>query len=171
MIYGPLALVKGFVFTMGLIQKLEEKRIQKKTEAFKKAGMLRYFHYDFGSMAEGITSYTVSQEGDELLMIYQMKSMKDGTEVRSDVYMPLTVMQQIKALLMNENIFLWNGFNKSNSVIATGNSFLLKADFDNYRLKAEGMTMTPPAYDEKHEVLVGFLRELVMTYYTEISQE
>lgn len=155
---------------MNIFELLNEKKIKKKTEAFKKSGMMRYFHYDFGTMADGMTSYTISQEEDEILLIYQENSMTDGREIRSEMYLPPVVMQGIKKLIMDEKIFLWNGFNKMNSVIATGKSFSLKADFDNYKLNASGMGSMPPSYKEKHEIIIYYMKELVKKYYTEISE-
>lgn len=146
---------------MGFIAKLQEKRINKMTEAFKRSGVMRYFHYDFGTMSEGMTSYTLTEIDGNVQLIYQLTSMKDGAEDRKDIELELTVMNRLKALILNEQIFLWNGFNKSNSVIATGNSFNLKADFDNYKFKASGMVMLPPLYEEKHTLLVEFLNDLI----------
>lgn len=149
---------------MNFIEKLQNRIIEKKTAAFKNSGILRYFSYSFGSIGDGMTVYVIEQEDEQLHMIYQKSSMRDGKELRRDIYMPLTVMQKLKKLLMDEKIFLWNGFNKTNSVIATGRSFVMKGSFDKYNLKAEGMVMMPPAYEEKHELLNNFLEGLVKTY-------
>lgn len=155
---------------MFFLEKLQEKRIQKKTDAFKKSGCMRYFHYDFGNMSEGMVSYTLTEEAGEIKMVYQKKSMKDGAEVLSEMLLPLTVFNELKSMFMDERLFLWNGFNKSNSVIATGASFNLHADFDYYRFRCQGMSMQPPAYEEKHELLSEYLKTLLLKHYSSIEQ-
>ncbi|MBR4175291.1 MAG: hypothetical protein IKR56_08130 [Lachnospiraceae bacterium] len=142
----------------------------KKTDRFKKSGILRYFSYSFGSMGEGMKVFVIAEEGEFASMTYKNVSMEDGREVGSSFLIPLNMLNKLKALIASEEIFLWDGFNKNNSVIATGHSFDLKADFDNQTIKAHGMVMMPPGYKEKHEVLVNFLEGLVKTYYREISE-
>ena len=121
-------------------------------------------------MAEGMTTFLIDEKGDELEMVYHRVSMKDGREISSSFTLPPVTAQKLKALIRNEEIYLWNGFNKSNSVIATGRSFSLRAGFDNYQLKADGMVMVPEGYNEKHEILKNYLEDLVKRNYTEIGE-
>lgn len=114
--------------------------------------------------------FVIAEQGEFSSMTYKNVSMVDGKEVGSDFLIPLNMMNKLKALIASEEIFLWDGFNKNNSVIATGHSFDLAADFDNQTIRAHGMVMMPPGYKEKHEVLVNFLEGLVKTYYREISE-
>ena len=154
---------------MFLIDYFRKRKIKKETLAFERSGVLREFIYSYGNMAEGMTSYLLKDEGDSLSFIFLKTSMRDGEEIRSDMELPLSQAQQFKGLIRENQLYLWNGFNKSSSVIATGNSFTLKAVFDNYTLKASGMVMLPEDYEKKHQALSAFLKGIVRENYTDIS--
>lgn len=131
------------------------------TQRFKQSGIMRSFHYDCGSLSEGQRSFTLTEEGDYVHLIYQKTSFGDGSEVRGDYAIPLTVMGQLKNVLMTNKIYLWNGFDKSNSVMAGADSFSLNAVFDRYRLHAYGMGMTPFGYKETGAILLNYLEGVV----------
>lgn len=143
------------------IQKIVQKREKKKTIEFEKAGMLRCFHYDYGTMRDGQNSFTILQEGDHLKCIYQKSFLENGEEERKEIDLPMNIMQHLKRVIKEERIFLWNGFQKSNSVMMDGYCFSLKADFDQYHLEASGIVMTPQNYDAGHEKLALFLETLI----------
>jgi len=149
---------------MNFLEKIQQNKINKMEKEFNSAGILRYFHFDHGCMAEGMTGYTIEEKNDAAEFTFQKYSMTDGHDDTKVFVLPLSVMQRVKQLLREERLYLWNGFNKSNSVIATGESFTLEAVFDKYRLKAYGMVMMPPVYKEKSEILVGFLDGLLEEY-------
>lgn len=155
---------------MFLVKYFEEKKIKKQTEAFNKAGVLRCFSYVHGNMAEGMTSYLLNEENEQLHFVFLKTSMENGEQIRSDMYLPLNEAQSFKKIIRDEQIFIWNGYNKSSSIIATGNSFEIKAVFDNYNLKAAGVVMMPAGYEDKHKALIAFLNSIVQKYYTEISE-
>ncbi len=155
---------------MFIFDYIRKKRIAKETAAFERSGMLRSFTYSFGTMADGMTVFVIKQEDDCLSMIYQKTSMRDGKEIGSVLELPLDMAQKIKSLIRQSEIFLWNGYNKNNSVIQNGHSFTLEAVFDNYILRASAVSMMPPDYTEKHSLIKRFLEGLVKRYYTEISE-
>ncbi len=132
--------------------------------------MLRSFSYSYGSLKDGMTAFVIKEDSDELSLLYQKTSLSDGKEIRSEMRIPLSMAQKLKGIIRDGRIYLWNGFNKSNSVIVSGRCFSLSAVFDNLTLKAEGVVMTPPGYDENHVLLVNFLTGLVKRYYTEIEE-
>lgn len=146
---------------MNFLEKIQQKKIAKMEKEFNSSGILRYFHFDYGCMADGMTGYTIEEKDGAAVFTHQKYSMTDGHDESRAIYMPLSIMQRIKQLLREEKLYLWNGFNKSNSVIATGESFTLEAAFDRYRLKAYGMVMMPPVYKEKSEILISFLDGLI----------
>lgn len=146
---------------MFFIDKLYDKYIEKKTKEFDSSGILRYFHYDYGTMTDGITSFSVRDMDGNILLDYLKSSLTDGKETAYSYNIDPVMMSKLKLLLKEEKIFLWNGFSKSNSVIATGMSFNLRGDFDRYHLKADGMTMLPKDFKEKHQVLVNFFEGIM----------
>lgn len=149
---------------MNIIEQINQKRIEKKTKEFMNSGIMRYFHFDYGNMADGMTGYTLIEEDGSVHLTYQLYSMENGDNQLYEYYLPLNEMQRIKQLLREECIFLWNGFDKSNSIIATGDSFSLEGKFDRYHLKAYGMVMLPPGFNEKKKKLCNLLEKLISTY-------
>lgn len=145
--------------SMNFIKKLSEKRIQKKIDAFNKSGMLRFFHYDFGRMRGDRQSFTVYEENGIVLYKKQLFHIQDGSSDEECYEIPMQIMQSLKYYIKDNNLFLLNGYNKSNSMIE-GDSFVLSADFDNYKLRAEGASMLPTGFDEINDGILKFFEGL-----------
>lgn len=145
---------------MNILKKITEKRIQKKIDAFNKSGMLRFFHYDFGRMRGDRDAFTLQEceEGIELLV--QKINVVDCSSLEERYVLSLDVMQKLKYHLKDSKIFLLNGYNKNNSMVE-GDSFVLRADFDNYKLRLEGASMLPPGFDEFNKGLYSFFEALI----------
>lgn len=168
--YGPLTLSRAFVFDMGLFDLFFGGKEEKKRKAFESAGALISFIYTYGSMSEGMTAFIVEQEGEQVSLSYRKVSMKDGREVGSNMFIPVERLQGLRDIIEKEEIFLWDGFHKTNSVISTGRSFAMNAHFENMDIRAEGIVMLPKDFDEKHSALTRYLTGLVKRYYTEITE-
>lgn len=145
---------------MNILRKLQEKRIQKRLDEFNKSGMLRYFHYDFGRMRGDRVSYTVKPEGDNLLLTVQKIDYARGDSEESEYDIPPIVMQQIKTIIRENYIFVWKGFDKHNSMVE-GDSFSLRAQFDNYNIVADGASMMPTGFDEANKAICNFFDEMI----------
>ena len=151
-------------FDMSIFDGIKEKKRAKQLEDFKRSGVLRSFIYNYGKASDMMTTFWLYDEEDRFVFRYVSAQLREGGEYSTELRLPLTVSGEIKNFIKEQELYLWNGFNKTNSVIATGKSFSLKADFDNYRLRAEGMVMVPKDYDEKHELLKNFLEGLLKKY-------
>ena len=145
---------------MNFLKKLSEKRIQKKLNEFNQSGMLRYFHYDFGSMRGDRDAFTVQSLDEGVILTVQKIHYENGETETSEYELPPVIMQQIKQLLRENSVFLWKGFDKHNTMIE-GDAFVLDARFDNYNLRAEGASMLPTGFYSVNETIISFFKELI----------
>ncbi len=138
---------------------LEEKRKKKNANQVRTAGIIHQFHYDFGKAGEQ-ESYTLTQEGNTVEMIVQ-KIGSDVPEKRGAV--DRSAFNILYRVIMEQKIYLWNGFHKNNSMAVNGYTFSLNVKFENWTLSASGCAMRPAGYDAAHRVLCDCLREIALS--------
>ena len=95
---------------------LEEKRKKKNANQVRTAGIIHQFHYDFGKAGEQ-ESYTLTQEGNTVEMIVQ-KIGSDVPEKRGAV--DRSAFNILYRVIMEQKIYLWNGFHKNTSMAVHG---------------------------------------------------
>ena len=145
---------------MNIFKKISEKRRQKRLAEFNNGGILRFFHYDFGKMRGDRLSYTVSSDNDVIILSAQRIDYEKGETITHEYEIPPVVMQQLKALLRDNGVYMWKGFDKHNSMIE-GDSFVLRASFDNYSLYAEGASMLPAGFAKANEKIISFFEDMI----------
>lgn len=136
---------------------LDEKRNKKNAEEIRKAGIMNRFHYDFGRPDGSQESYTLTRKGDCVnVVIQKIGSTQPDIRRTADI----SVFSTLYRILMEQKIYFWNGFHKSNSMAINGYSFSLEVQFENWTLSASGCAMKPTGYDAAHRVLEDYLHEI-----------
>lgn len=134
---------------------LEAKREKKNAKQVRTAGVMEQFHYDFGK-AGAQESYTLTRKDDGVEVIVQ----KPGTNEPDKMgVLDLSVFNMLYRIVMEQKIYLWNGFHKNNSMAIGGYTFSLNVKFENWTLSASGCAMKPAGYDAAHRVLCESLRK------------
>ncbi len=88
---------------------------------------------------------------------------KERTRSRFDVDKTLdgTVLQQLQALILEKEIYRWNGFDKKDESILDGAGFHFRAQYEKGSLEAKGYMKYPKNYDLGGEALYNYLLALV----------
>lgn len=135
---------------------LEKKREEKNSGQVRTAGVMNQFHYDYGKAGEQ-ESYTLTRKGNRVEVVVQ----KVGTRVpERKGYVDLSAFSALYRVIMEQKVYLWNGFHKNNSMAINGYTFSLNVKFENWLLSAGGCAMKPSGYDAAHQALCESLKEI-----------
>lgn len=71
-------------------------------------------------------------------------------------------LEELAKIINDNEIYKWNGFDKSDKNILDGSSFTLEVNYSNGKtLKAHGYMKYPKNYNEGHKVLSDFLEQII----------
>jgi hypothetical protein len=73
-------------------------------------------------------------------------------------------LEDIVQIMEEEDIFSWDGFDRSNQEIRDGFSFELDARFENRDVRARGYMERPENFRQGHEKLADYLLRLAQSF-------
>lgn len=116
------------------------------------------FHYDYGSYNGGFWEYDIYIEENNT---YIEANGQNGVDLRIDKQIDDSVLEDISTIINENEIYKWYGFDKRNTSIYDGYSFLLEVEYeDGEKASAKGYMSYPKNYDEGHEVLSNYLENI-----------
>ena len=123
----------------------------------KNPGNLTSFNYYFGSFHEGYWEYEVYENnGDAYFLAHGANEADLYVTTRVD----MSVLEDITKILIEKNVFDWDGFKGGDYEIMDGYGFGLRAVFGNRELIAEGYMKYPKNYGAGHNALAEYLEKL-----------
>ena len=114
------------------------------------------FKYQFGSYNGGYYYYDISVKDDKV--IYKAQG-SNGVDLNINKEIDKKYLEELNDILNDNQVNLWDGFDKRDDSIMDGASFTLEVKYsDGKKLKALGYMKYPKNYDEAHEKIFEFLK-------------
>lgn len=135
-------------------QKVPASQIEKAT--------IQEFHYFYGSYFGGYWDYSIVTEDGKTVLT---ANGRNGVELSVESEIPAEALEELKNILIKEDIGAWNGFSKSNDGIMDGHSFSLSVLFsDGKTIAASGYMKYPANYEAGSKALEEYLETLSAPY-------
>ena len=117
------------------------------------------FSYNYGDYSSGYYDFSVNLIDDK---VYFSDKGMNGVELNITNYeLDKYTLSDIAKIINDNEIYKWNGFDKSDNDIFDGYSFSLRVTYvDGGEIKAHGYMKYPSNYDEAHEKLANYLESL-----------
>lgn len=117
------------------------------------------FKYHYGSYSPGYYDYDISVIDEKVIF-----NAKGYNDVNFDVekLIDKSYLEELTKIINDNEIYKWNGFDKSDKNILDGYDFNLEVNYSNGKsLKAHGYMKYPKNYNEGHKALSEFLEHII----------
>lgn len=130
------------------------------------SGKLISFNYLYGTFRYRPFEFTIERviADDGVERIYFTAEGYDNGLISVNEEIEEAVLDDIVAIMKDENIFAWDGFDQSNTEVRDGFSFSLRAKFENRTVRANGYMKAPDNFKEGHQRLSEYLLSLAKNY-------
>ncbi len=125
-------------------------------------GELQTFIYSYGSYWGGRRRFSITVEAADPAAPKYFFTAKGSNGVKMDAkgYIGRRELDSIAAVIKENGIFSWNGFNERSSRILDGYGFALKAEFTDGTIAAIGYEEYPDNYKQGHTALSACLIDI-----------
>ena len=133
-------------------------------------GALTSFKYNCGSFHGGAYEFAIiniNEKADkaDTVPIYRfIAEGLNGVDMYANSEVGENVLDDIKAIIVSEDIFAWDGFNKRNKDILDGYGFEFIAAFENGSIEANGYEHYPENHSQGHQTLTAYLEALADSF-------
>lgn len=122
-------------------------------------GNIVSFEYSYGGYPDVIWEYRIYTENDKT---YMYANAMNVTFVKFTKEIDDVVLDDITKIVKENEIYKWDGFNKSDIFVSDGNGFSLSIKYsDGKEIEASGHMKYPNNYEVGHEALSSYLEKLV----------
>jgi len=133
-----------------------------------KFGGLKNFAYSYGSFNGGQRDFTITEaSGDDVRSegryLFVAKGY-NGVDLDVEVFVGQDVLDDIAAIIADNGIAEWDGFDEVDRDILDGYSFLLAAQYESGTIQASGYMKYPNNYEQGHAALSEYLESLAASY-------
>ena len=115
---------------------------------------LTVFEYDYGSFNGGERKYTIRAEGAGYLFTARGYN---GVDLNVEAPVNRGDLDGLAAVIRDNGIASWDGFDKRDPNILDGYGFSLSAEFESWTLEAHGYEKYPQNYEAGHAALSAYL--------------
>ena len=120
-----------------------------------------YIYSDFRYRPQSFSLRRAIGEGGEPCAFFKAEGYHAGI-FNLEEAMESSVLDELAAILKEEAIFAWDGFDQRNTEVRDGFSFSLVAEFENRRIRARGYVNRPENFQKGHDRLSRYLLDLAL---------
>ena len=142
-----------FIIIPILLIGCEKKDIEKKLEK-----EIVYFQYEYGSGEGFYYTYKIENDNNKYIFTKEIFSSNDKSFKKE---IDEKVLEELNKIINDNEIYNWNGFNKSDDRVLDGSGFTLIIRYnDESLINAHGYMKYPSNYKEAANKLIEFLNNI-----------
>lgn len=117
------------------------------------------FKYHYGSYNGYYYEYDINIIDEKIVFT---KKGYNNEKLNMEKEIDKSYLEELAKIINDNEIYKWNGFDKSDKNILDGSSFNLEVNYSNDKsLKAYGYMKYPKNYKEGHKALSDFLEQII----------
>ena len=128
-----------------------------------KLGALTSFEYNYGSFNGGAYEFmiiNINETTSDAPVYRFIAEGSNGVDMYANAEVGADVLADLKEIIVSQNIFTWDGFDKRDKNLLDGYGFDLTVAFENGSIEASGYEKYPANHAQGHRALSEFLEAL-----------